>query len=201
IIILTVKPNDIKVAVDSFKNYIHSKQLIVSVAAGVSTTDIEKQMNNEIPVIRVMPNTSALIGYSATAISKGKFAGDEHIKLSTQLFNTIGITVVVNERDMDAVTGISGSGPAYIYYLVEAMEKVAIESGLDPQTAKLLINQTVIGAGKMLEKSGESADTLRENVTSPGGTTEAGINTLSEYNFQKAIMNGVKSAISRSIEL
>src|SRR5690625_2930089 len=141
-----------------------------------------------------MPNTSASIGYSATALSKGKFSSEKHIEMSTLLFNTIGITAIVEEEDMDIVTGLSGSGPAYIYYLIEAMEKAAVENGLDPETAMLLITHTIIGAGKMLKQSGKSAKELRINVTSPGGTTEAGLKTLSDYNFQEAMMECVKSA-------
>src|SRR5690625_764820 len=148
-----------------------------------------------------MPNTSISIGYSATAISKGTFANENHLNTSTLLFNTIGTTVLVKEDKMDIVTGISGSGPAYIYYLVEAMERVAVEKGLDQKTAQLLITQTIIGAGKMLEQVDESAEKLREQVTSPGGTTEAGINTLATFKFQEAIMESVKSATNRSAEL
>ena len=201
IILLSVKPNDLTSAIDSFKDFVHPDQLIVSVIAGVSTAEIEAQLNREIPVVRAMPNTSASVGYSTTAISKGRFSTKMHLEISTLLFDTIGITVIVDEKNMDIVTGISGSGPAYIYYLVEAMEEVAIENGLDRETAMILINQTIIGAGKMLEKSEISAEKLRENVMSPGGTTEAGIKTLSKYNFQKAIIECVKSATNRSAEL
>lgn len=201
IIILLVKPNDIKQAINSFKNFIHADQLIITVVAGVTTETIEAEMNKKVPVIRSMPNTSASIGYSATAISKGTFANEKHMKLTTLLFNTIGKTVVVAEEKMDIVTGLSGSGPAYIYYLVEAMERVAVESGLDLATAKLIIPEVIIGAGKMLEQSKKPAAKLRQEVTSPGGTTEAGIKTLEKYNYQEAIMECVKSATSKASEL
>lgn len=201
IILLTVKPNDVRSAIDSIKDFVHTNQLIVSVIAGVKTTEIEALLNLQIPVIRAMPNTSASIGYSATAITKGQYATEQHIEMSTSLFNTIGITVVVDEEKMDIVTGISGSGPAYIYYLVEAMESVAVENHLDPEIASLLITQTIIGAGKMLEQSGESAKSLRKQVTSPGGTTEAGLKTLANYHFQEAIMACVNSATMRAKEL
>src|SRR5690625_4172934 len=128
-----------------------------------------------------MPNTSATICYSATAITKGAFATDADITLARRLFEAIGTVSVVEEEQMHIVTGISGSGPAYIYYLVEAMLQAAKEEGLDEQTAKQLITQTVIGAGNMLQQRAESVTVLRENVTSPNGTTAAGIKTLGDY--------------------
>lgn len=201
LIVLSVKPYDIKSAVDSIKQYIKPNQLIVSVVAGVSTDYISKLIGQAIPVIRAMPNTSASIGFSATAITKGINATEKHIEQSEDLFKTIGTTVIVNEKDMDAVTGVSGSGPAYVYYLVEAIEKAAMEVGLDETVAKSLITQTIIGAGEMLKHSGETAETLRKNVTSPAGTTEAGIKALEKYDFQKAMVECIKSACNRSAEL
>src|SRR5699024_5070807 len=118
-----------------------------------------------------------------------------------ELFEAIGSVSVVEEEKMHIVTGISGSGPAYVYYLVEAMEKAALEEGLDEDTAKQLITQTIIGAGNMLKHAKDPVTILRENVTSPNGTTAAGIRTLSEYKFQEAVENCVKSATKRSIEL
>src|SRR5699024_11826435 len=117
-----------------------------------------------------MPNTSAMIGYSATAIAKGTFATDEHLALTKKMFEAIGTVSIVEEDKMHAVTGISGSGPAYVYYLAEAMESAAEKEGLDKETAKELITQTIIGAGNMLKSRPESASTIRKNVTSPNGT-------------------------------
>lgn len=201
IIVFATKPDDLASAISEVKQFIKDDQLIVSVIAGVSTSYIQSLIDKDIAVIRTMPNTSATISYSATAIAKGEFATDNHIKLVKSLFSAIGTVSVVQEDDMHIVTGISGSGPAYIYYLVEAMEKVAEEEGLDKKTAKQLITQTIIGAGEMLKQSNGSAQTLRENVTSPNGTTAAGIQTLSDYKFQEAVINCVKSAKERSIEL
>lgn len=201
IIVFATKPHDIESAILDVKPFIKENQLVISVIAGISTTFISSLIDKEVAVIRTMPNTSAAIGYSATAIAKGKFATDDNLKLAKQLFSSIGTVSVVEEEKMHIVTGISGSGPAYVYYLVEAMEKVAQEEGLDKKTAKELITQTIIGAGKMLKQSKEPAEILRENVTSPNGTTAAGIQTLSEYNFQEAVVNCVKSAKNRSIEL
>lgn len=201
VIFLATKPLDMKDAVIEIRNYLQSDQLVISVVAGISTTFIQAIIGRDIPIIRSMPNTSATIGYSATAIAKGKYANEKHLKIAEQLFSAIGTVSTVDEDDMHIVTAISGSGPAYIYYLVEAMEKVAVEEGLDVQTAKELISQTVLGAGEMLKYAKEPVTTLRENVTSPNGTTAAGLATLSNYKFQEAMMECIKSAKERSIEL
>lgn len=201
IIILSTKPYDLKNAVASIKAYMKPNQLIISVIAGISTDHISDLIGSDVPVVRAMPNTSASIGHSATAISAGKYALDEHLGDAEALFNTIGTTTIVKEADMHIVTGISGSGPAYIYYLVEAMEKAAIESGLDENVAMDLITQTVVGAGEMLKTSGESAAVLRKKITSPAGTTQAGVEALQKNDFQRAVIDCVRSARDRSIEL
>ncbi|OZU89485.1 pyrroline-5-carboxylate reductase [Virgibacillus indicus] len=201
IVILATKPYDLKDSVESIKEFLQPEQLVFSVIAGISTDYITALIGNNNPVVRAMPNTSATIGYSATAISAGKYASDEHLIQAEELFATIGTTAIVDEDDMHTVTGISGSGPAYIYYLVEAMEKAALEAGFDKETAMELITQTVRGAGQMLKESGESAAVLRKKITSPAGTTEAGIETLNKYDFEKTIMECVKSASNRSVEL
>ncbi|WP_163969254.1 pyrroline-5-carboxylate reductase [Oceanobacillus halotolerans] len=200
-IVLTMKPYDMEVAIDEMKPYVNKDQLIVSVAAGISTDFIEKQFGMEIPVVRVMPNTSASVGSSASAIAKGEYATEKHVHQTDELFQTVGTTTIVDEDLMHTVTGISGSGPAYIYYLVEAMEEAAVKSGLDKEIAKSLVTQTIIGAGEMLKQSGETADVLRKKITSPAGTTHAGIETLKKRDFQEAIMECVYSARERSIEL
>lgn len=201
VVIIATKPHDVKEVVLEVKDLITEEQLIVSVVAGIATDFITQTLGKNAPVIRSMPNTSAALGYSATAIAQGTYATDEHIKMAESMFQSIGTVSVVEEEQMHIVTAISGSGPAYIYYLVEAMEKIAIEEGLDEQTAKQLITQTVIGSGKMLEAATEPVHVLRENVTSPNGTTFAGLETLRAYNFEEAIIECVKSAKNRSIEL
>lgn len=198
VIILSTKPHDVLAAIESMKPYITKNQLIMSVIAGVSTEQIREAIGKDIPVVRAMPNTSASIGYSATAITQGKFASERDMQVAKQLFESIGTVNVVKEDQMHIVTGISGSGPAYIYYLVEAMEKAAIEEGLDSVTAKELITQTIIGAGMMLKTSELPVETLRENVTSPNGTTEAGLKILAEHDFKNTMIACVKSATNRS---
>lgn len=201
IIVVATKPHDVDVALQDIAPFITKDQLIVSVIAGVSTDAIVKSIGKNVPVIRTMPNTSATIGHSATAICKGEFATDHHLAQAKQLFEAIGTVSVVREEQMHIVTGISGSGPAYIYYLVEAMEQAALAEGLDEKTAKQLITQTIIGAGKMLQERTESPTTLRENVTSPNGTTAAGIAALHQHDFKQAMMACVQAATRRSEEL
>lgn len=201
IVVFATKPYDLEDALVDAGGYIKEHQVVVSVVAGISTEFIQKGIGKEIAVIRSMPNTSATIGYSATAIAKGKFATDHHLALAKKLFEAIGTVSIVEEDNMHAVTGISGSGPAYVYYLVEAMESAAEKEGLDKETAKELITQTIIGAGNMLRTRSESAAELRENVTSPNGTTHAGIQTLEACDFLTAVENCVTSATKRSMEL
>lgn len=201
IIILAMKPADIEAAIQSIKSDIKPSQLLVSVAAGVEINTMQQLLDGNNPVIRAMPNTSASVGFSATAITKGEFATDEQLEMTRTLFNTIGITEVVSEDDMHGVTAISGSGPAYYYYFVEAMEKAAKEVGLADDVAKSLIKQTIVGAGEMLKQTGETAETLKNQVTSPGGTTEAGLKELSKHKVDEAILDCIKEARDRSITL
>lgn len=201
VVFIATKPYDMEDALKDASTYITENQLVVSVVAGVSTAFIAKIIAKDVAIIRSMPNTSATIGYSATAIAKGELATEAHMQLAEELFEAIGSVSVVEEAQMHAVTGISGSGPAYVYYLVEAMEKAAAKEGLDAQTAKQLITQTIIGAGNMLKQREESAGVLRENVTSPNGTTAAGLQTLKDFHFQEAVEACVASAAKRSAEL
>ncbi len=201
IIVLSTKPHDIESAIKSLLPYLTKDQLVMSVVAGISTRQIAQLTNQNTPVIRAMPNTSASIGYSATAISQGEFATTNDLQIAKQLFAAIGTVNVVEEKDMHIVTAISGSGPAYLYYLTEALEEAAVQEGLDAKTAKELITQTIIGAGNMLKTSELPVNVLRENVTSPQGTTEAGLKALEKNNFKEALIACVESATNRSKEL
>lgn len=201
IIILSMQPFDVKEAVQSLERSVTSDQLIISVAAGISTEFISSLFHEHVPIIRAIPNMPASIGLAATAIAKGESASEEHVRVARALFNTIGTTAVIEEEDMHIVTGLSGSGPAFVYYLAEAMEKAAVELGLEIGAAKTLISQTFLGAGKMLLQTNNSATELRKQVMSPAGTTEAGINTLVNYEFERIIFECIKSARDRSIEL
>lgn len=201
ILFLAMKPKDVAEALTPFKEYIHHNLLIISLLAGVSTHSIRNLLEKDIPIIRAMPNTSAAILKSATAISPSKHATKEHIQTAIALFETIGLVSVVEEEDMHAVTALSGSGPAYIYYVVEAMEEAAKEIGLKEDVAKSLILQTMIGAAEMLKASEKHPSILRKEITSPGGTTEAGIEVLQEHKFQQALISCITQAAQRSHNL
>jgi pyrroline-5-carboxylate reductase len=201
IVILAMKPKDAVEGITSIAPMIDVHQLIISVLAGVTTETIVSLIRKNVAVIRAMPNTSAAIGQSATAISQGRFASETHLAVAKTLFETVGIVTVVPEHDLHAVTALSGSGPAYVYYLVEAMEKAAEEIGLDRTVAKELILQTIIGAAQMLQTTNKHPSILRKEVTSPGGTTEAGIQVLERYRYQEAVVACIKRATERSEEL
>jgi pyrroline-5-carboxylate reductase len=201
VIVLAMKPKDLTEGLAGLKEYVHERQLIISLLAGVSMKSIASLLHKKVPVIRAMPNTSAAIGRSATAIARGDHADDHHLAFAAQLFETVGIVSVVEEHLLHAVTGLSGSGPAYVYYLVETMEKAAEQIGIEGAVAKDLILQTLIGAAEMLKHSPKHPGVLRKEVMSPGGTTEAGIQKLEAYRFQEGMIECIKRAAERSEEL
>ncbi|WP_377888631.1 pyrroline-5-carboxylate reductase [Alkalihalobacillus sp. R86527] len=201
VIILAMKPKDVEKALQSLAPYITEKHLILSVVAGITTKDIEECIDFETPVIRAMPNTSAAIGHSATAISSGRYSRNDQLSFAVDLFETIGTVVHVPENQLDTVTGLSGSGPAYFYYMVECMERAANLNGLDKETARNLIIQTMAGAAMMLSQTNHSPSFLREKVTSPGGTTHTGISILQNYQFDEAVLQSITGARNRSAEL
>ncbi|MGF9953237.1 pyrroline-5-carboxylate reductase ProI [Bacillus mycoides] len=199
ILFLAMKPKDVAEAVIPLKEYINNDLLIISLLAGVSTHSIRNLLQKDVPIIRAMPNTSAAILKSATAISPSEHTTEEHIHTATSLFETIGlVSVVEEEEDMHAITALSGSGPAYIYYVVEALEEAAKKIGLKEDVAKSLILQTMIGSAEMLKASEKHPSILRKEITSPGGTTEAGIEVLKEHNFQQALISCITQATKRS---
>lgn len=201
IIVLAMKPKDVKVATAEIREFLTEDKIIVSLLAGISTGYMEKQIGTNNPVIRVMPNTSAMIGQSATTIASGNNVNEEQLELVRTLIHAIGTTTVINEEEMDAFTALAGSGPAFYYYMVEAMEQFVIEKGLDKEVAKQLMTQTLKGVAQMLATSSDSPKTLREKITSPGGTTEAGLKALASHDFQKAVMNCLEQATDKSKEL
>lgn len=201
VLVLSMKPRDIEEALATIKPFLTRQQIIVSVLAGVSSDFISEELETSNPIVRVMPNTSATIGFSATAVAAGKNADQDQLEKVISLFQNIGTTAIVKEEDLHAITGLSGSGPAYIYYLVEAMEEAAEEAGLEQQTAKELIIQTLAGAAEMLKVTNEPPSELRKRITSPGGTTQAGLEVLKQYKYQEALKACIKQAAARSVEL
>ncbi|MBD1378745.1 pyrroline-5-carboxylate reductase [Metabacillus arenae] len=200
IVMLAMKPKDVCEGIESVREYI-GDQLVISVLAGISIQTIQEIFGSNIPIIRSMPNTSASIRMSATAIAASDRVTMEQIKITKHLFETIGLVTVVEEDQLDAVTALSGSGPAYIYYMVESLQDSAEKLGLEREVANNLILQTLAGAAEMLMQTNKPAALLRQEVTSPGGTTEAGIKTLQSYHFSEAVIHCVKQAAVRSCEL
>lgn len=202
IVFLAVKPKDVHDAMAQWGPYLKArKHLLVSVVAGITTSHLETYVEEGVPVVRTMPNTSCTVGQSATGIAPGRWAGEGHRRLVEQLFRSVGTVVTLEEELLDTVTGIAGSGPAYVYYLVEAMEKAGIEAGLRPDIARQLTVQTLHGAAEMLVKTAEEPALLREKITSPGGTTSAGLEVLKSHDFTGVVRDAVFSARDRAKQL
>ncbi len=175
--------------------------LVVSVVAGLRAATIEKLLPPGTPVVRAMPNTSSSVGESATAIAAGRWAGPEHLAAARRLFEVVGLVVELEEDRLDAVTGLSGSGPAYVYLMLEAMTEAGAALGLEPGVAYRLALQTLRGAAATAERTGEDPAELRRRVTSPGGTTMAGLAVLERAGFKQGVVEAVRRAAERSAEL
>jgi pyrroline-5-carboxylate reductase len=203
ILVLSVKPQSMQGVLDEIRGSVNKNLLIVSIAAGITTGRIQKVLGN-VPVIRVMPNTPALVGQGAAAIYATKEAAGR-LKEVERIFSAVGVVVTVNdEKLLDAVTAVSGSGPAYFFLLMEEMIKAAEKLGLEKSAAQRLVLQTAKGAGFLAVeavKKNQSPDVLRKNVTSPGGTTEAALKVFSKYDFEKIVHDALRAAAERSKEL
>lgn len=200
-IVLAMKPKDAIPAIRNISSYITEQMLIASVLAGISISTIEDLAGKQIAVARAMPNTSAAVGKSATGVAVNDKVSKQQMETIQKLFGTVGLTTFVTEDQLDAVTGLSGSGPAYIYYVVEALENSAVELGMAKTAANELIVQTLLGAAEMLKTSPKPAAKLRQEVTSPGGTTEAGLKILEENAVGDALIACVKAAADKSKEM
>jgi pyrroline-5-carboxylate reductase len=200
IIVLAVKPQDMPQALAEIAPHTRDGQLVISVAAGVTTELIEGHLGRT-PVVRAMPNTGCAVGASATALCRGRWANEQHLAAARLIFQAVGQVVVVPEPLFDLVTGLSGTGPAYVYLLAEAMVEAGVRAGLSSGAARALVTQTVLGAGKMLVESGEEPATLRQHVTSPNGTTMAAMRVLDEAGFYAAVIRAVERATQRAGEL
>lgn len=201
VILLAVKPQHMKHVLEELGPVIQKNQLVLSIAAGITTALIEKYLAKGVPVIRIMPNTPALVSLGMSGLARGKAARDGDEKLATSIMATVGAVAAVSEKDMDAVTAVSGSGPAYVFYLAEAMKDAGVAMGLAPHIADLLVRQTIQGAGKLLAQSHEEPQTLRARVTSPGGTTEAALKVMERAKVRGIFKRALIRARSRSLEL
>lgn len=200
IILLAVKPQVIDDVVKEIKDKVSESKTIISIAAGITTGHIERLLG-KVRVIRTMPNTPALIRQGITAISKGKFATKKDEKIAQDIFSSVGETIKIEESQMDAVTALSGSGPAYLFLTIEALIDGGMKVGLSRKNAEILTKETLLGAARMAVETGENASILRKKVTSPGGTTEAALKYLNKKNFSKILAEAIKVAAKRSKEL
>ena len=201
IVLLAVKPTILPTLLTTIAPALSHGQLIVSIAAGIRIATIEDMLSPGMPVVRTMPNTPCLVGEGATALCRGSYADDSHIALARSLFAAVGQSVEVEERLMDAVTGLSGSGPAYVYLMIEALADGGVKAGLTRETARLLAAQTVRGAAEMVLTSDQHPAQLKDNVTTPGGTTIAALAVLERAGFRTALMDAIEAAAARSKEL
>ncbi|KIQ62629.1 pyrroline-5-carboxylate reductase [Kitasatospora griseola] len=200
-LILAVKPQDMGTLLDELAEHVAADKLIVSAAAGIPTAWFEDRLAPGTPVVRVMPNTPVLVDEGMSVISGGSHATEAHLERTEAIFRSVGKALRVPESQQDAATALSGSGPAYFYFLVEAMIDAGILLGLPRQVAHELIVQSAIGASVMLRDSGEHPVKLREAVTSPAGTTIAAIRELENHGVRAALLGALEAARDRSREL
>ena len=201
IIILGLKPSAVGGVLDEIRGELNPKQLIISIAASVPTEYVEKRLAAAIPVVRTMPNTPAIVGCGMTAICKGKFVHEKHLEAASRLFASVGRTVVVDEKHMDAITGLSASGPAYIYIILEALAEGGVKVGLPRDLATLLAAQTTLGAAKVALETGHHPALLKDEVTTPAGCTIDGIMELEEGRLRVTLIKAVVKAAQRAREL
>jgi len=201
IVVLSVKPQAMNKLLDEIAPALDDTKLVISIAAGVPIAAIERKVGHGVRIVRTMPNTPALVGAGATALSPGEHATEADLALAKSLFEAVGRAVVVDEELLDAVTGLSGSGPAYIFLIIEALADAGVKVGLARQQAQDLAAQTVLGSAKLLIETGEHPGRLKDQVTSPGGTAIAGLHTLEAGGLRTTLMNAVEAATHRSREL
>jgi pyrroline-5-carboxylate reductase len=202
VVVLAVKPQILTEVAKEIAPLINQQQLVVSIAAGITQASLGKWLGENIAIVRCMPNTPAMVLTGATALYANDRVSAEQRDLAETILRAVGIALWVdNEGDLDAVTAVSGSGPAYYFLLMEAMEKVAVELGLSEPTARLLVQQTALGAAKIALESPESPHELRLRVTSPGGTTQRAIETFERGGFAELVSKALYAARDRSVEM
>jgi pyrroline-5-carboxylate reductase len=200
-LILTVKPQDMPTLLDEIAPHLPADKLVISVAAGITTALIERRLGADVPVVRVMSNTPVLVDEAMSVISPGAHARPEHLERAEELLRPVGKVLRIPESQQDAATALSGSGPAYVYFLVEAMVDAGILLGMPRGTAMEMVTQAVYGAATMLRETGEHPVILREAVTSPGGTTISAIRELERHGVRAAFLAAIEAARDRGAEL
>ena len=200
-LLITVKPQDMAALLSEIAACVTADQLVISVAAGITTSFIENRLPGDVPVVRVMSNTPVLVDEAMSVISPGSHAGEPHLRRAEELLRPVGKVLRIPESQQDAATALSGSGPAYVYFLVEAMVDAGILLGMPRSTALEMVKQAVYGAATMLRDSGEHPVILREAVTSPGGTTINAIRELEKHRVRAAFLAAIEAARDRGREL
>ena len=201
IVILSVKPQAMDKLVVQVAPALDQRKLIISVAAGVPIAALERRLGAGARIIRTMPNTPSLVGAGACALSPGEHASEEDLAIATRIFQSVGTTTVLDENLLDAVTGLSGSGPAYIFLIIEALSDAGVKVGLPRYTALKLAAQTVLGSAQLLIETNAHPGQLKDQVTSPGGTAIAGLHTLEAGGLRTTLINAVEAATRRAKEL
>jgi pyrroline-5-carboxylate reductase len=201
LVVLSVKPQILQSVLVEIADELPPSALVVSIAAGVDTAAIEARLAEGARVVRAMPNTPALVRAGATAIAAGRHASAADLATARALFDAVGVTVTLDESQLDAVTGLSGSGPAYVFLILEALSDAGVKVGLSRRNAQLLAAQTVMGSAKLLIETDEHPGRLKDMVTSPGGTAIAGLHTLEQGGLRTTLINAVETATKRSREL
>lgn len=200
-VLLAVKPQDMEATLDEMAGFIRSDQLVISIAAGIPIEMIERRFGKHVPVVRAMPNMAALVREGAAAIAAGTHATPEHMQHADEILSAVCKIVHLPEKYLDAVTGVSGTGPAYVFFLAESLIEAAVGVGLPREVATELTVQTLVGAALMLRETARHPVELREEVTSPGGTTVAAMRVLERAGVRSAFLDAVRSATERSREL
>lgn len=201
LVVVGVKPHQVVALLDDMTNDLHKGTVVVSLAAGLTTDTLESHLPGGTPVVRVMPNTPSLVGQGMSGIAGGRHAHADHVERVRQLMSAVGHAVVVPESALDAVTAVSGSGPAYLFYVAEAMVEAGVQLGLPRAMAHELVTQTMVGSAAMLAQPGAHPSLLRENVTSPGGTTAQALRALDEYKVRAAFSSAMQACHDRSVEI
>jgi pyrroline-5-carboxylate reductase len=198
IVLLTIKPQSRAEVVTEIRDHLSRSALVISVLAGITTERLQVAFGQDQPVVRAMPNTPALVDEGATAVTPGTYAEPEHIEMARLIFEAVGEVVETRESLMDAVTGLSGSGPAYVYMFIEALTDAGVKQGLSRDVASTLAAQTVFGAAKLAIDTGKHPAILRDEVTTPGGTAIAAVSELESRGLRTTIINAVATATERS---
>ncbi len=198
-VLIAVKPGDVKSLCQAMERDMYGR--VLSIAAGITTDQLESWLWPGAKVLRAMMNTPAMIGASASAVTSGKKAGYKDLIWAENILSSLGVVVTISEKSLDAVTGLSGSGPAYVFLFVEALVEAGVLQGLDREVAKVLTYQTILGAAKMLNETGLDPTVLRAQVTSPGGTTAYGLAALERGAFRSCILDAVSEATDRAAQL